>query len=209
MARVHAGICALGHTSWTRSCDAPEASEVPHEWRSRCDRIFVFRESDVQRNEGRIAVVRDEPHRHGWGHCCSSRFDSEWMRAPASLPHPSSANGEPIRAAEMVEAVSGQLSCVWGKCQLTIKHHTQATYLSRHRNVDSVQYDAVDVDFCKLHPGAVPDKLSFICVQFQSIPRHPSTDLLNACNHPGIHDLSSGGLSRTVELDIIGIQVRI
>ena len=101
MVRVHAGICALGHTSWTGSCDALEASEVPHEWRSRCDRISVFGESDVQRNEGRIAVVGDEPHRHDWGHCCSSRFDSEWMRAPASLPHPSSADGEPTRAAEV------------------------------------------------------------------------------------------------------------
>ena len=33
-------------------------------------------------------------------HCCSSRFDSEWMRAPASLQHPSSTDGEPTRAAE-------------------------------------------------------------------------------------------------------------
>ena len=55
----------------------------------------------------------------------------------------------------------------------------------------------------------VTDKLSFICVQFQSIRRHPSTDFLNAPNHPGIHDMSSGGISRTVELDIISIRVRI
>ena len=36
---VHVGICAPRHTSWTGSCDAPGASEVPHEWQPRYDRI--------------------------------------------------------------------------------------------------------------------------------------------------------------------------
>ena len=84
---VHVGICAPRHTSWTGSCDAPGASGVPHEWRLRCDHISVFSESDVQQSEERIAVVGAEPHRHDSEHCCSSRFDSEWMRAPASLQH--------------------------------------------------------------------------------------------------------------------------
>ena len=88
--RVHVGICAPRHTSWTGSCDAPGASEVPHEWRLRYDRISVFSESDVQQSAGWIAVVGDEPHRHDSEHCCSSRFNSEWMRAQASLQHPSS-----------------------------------------------------------------------------------------------------------------------
>ena len=99
--RVHVSICAPRHTSWTGSCDAPGASGVPHEWRLRCDHISVFSESDVQQSEGRTAVVGDEPHRHESEHSCSSRFDSEWMRAPASLQHPSSTDGEPTRAAEV------------------------------------------------------------------------------------------------------------
>ena len=98
---VHVGICAPRHTSWTGSCDAPGASGVPHEWRLRYDHISVFSESDVQQSEGRIAVFGDEPHRHDSEHCCSSRFDSEWMIAPASLQHPSSTDGEPTRAAKV------------------------------------------------------------------------------------------------------------
>ena len=99
--RVHVGICAPRRTSWTGSCDAPGASGIPHEWRLRCDHISVFSESDVQQSEGRTAVVGDELHRHDSEHCCSSRFDLEWMRAPASLRHPSSTDGEPTRAAEV------------------------------------------------------------------------------------------------------------
>ena len=55
----------------------------------------------MQQNEGRIAAVGDEPHMHDLGHCCSSQLDSEWTHAPASLPHPSSADGEPTRTAEV------------------------------------------------------------------------------------------------------------
>ena len=62
--RVHVGICAPRHTFRTGSCDAPGASEAPHEWQLRYDRISVFSESDVRQSGGRTAVVGDEAHRH-------------------------------------------------------------------------------------------------------------------------------------------------
>ena len=130
-------LCTSGNTSWTGSwwCTGSQ-------WSS--SRMFAvkmwsyFRIRRIRRAaEWRTdcSGIGDEPHRHDWGCCCSSRFDWELMRAPASLPHPSSADSEPTRAAEVGRSSFWTAVVCVRQIRLTIQHHTQAAYLSRHRNV--------------------------------------------------------------------------